>query len=131
MSLMLSSEAVDALRAQFSGEVVGPDDGGCGEARASHNGLIDKRPALIARCVNTADVTDAVRFARAQGLEISVRGGGHNVAGKAVTEGGVMVDLAQMRGSFVDPTRRRARASGGSRRSDPASPLVHARSPRS
>ena len=113
MSLTMSGDAVDGLRAQFSGEVVGPDDGGYDEARAVHNGLIDKRPALIARCANTADVADAVRFARAEGLEISVRGGGHGVAGKAVTEGGVMVDLASMRGSYVDPARRRARVQGG------------------
>ena len=113
MSLMLSRDSVDGLRAQFSGEVVGPDDAGYDAARAVHNGLIDKRPALIARCANTADIADAVRFARAEGLEISARGGGHSVAGKAVTEGGVMVDLAPMRGSYVDPARRRARVQGG------------------
>ena len=113
MSLTLSSESVDGLRAQFSGKVVGPDDAGYHEARAVHNGLIDKRPALVARCVNTADVADAVRFARAEGLEISVRGGGHNVAGKAATDGGVMIDLAEMRGSYVDPVQRRARVQGG------------------
>src|SRR3954469_15452928 len=101
MGLPLSRGSVDGLRAQFSGEVVAPDDVGFDGARAVHNGLIDKRPALIARCANTADVVDAVRFARAEGLEISVRGGGHNVAGKAVTEGGLMVDLAPMRGSYV------------------------------
>ena len=111
--MTLSSDSVAGLRSQFSGEVVGPDDAGYDEARAVHNGLIDKRPALIARCANTADIADAVRFARAEGLEISTRGGGHNVAGKAVTEGGVMVDLAKMRGSYVDPTRGRARAQGG------------------
>ncbi len=113
MSLMLSRDSVDGLRAQFSGEVIGPDDVGYDAARAVHNGLIDKRPALVARCANTADVADSVRFARVEGLEISARGGGHNVAGKAVTEGGLMVDLAQMRGSYVDPVRRRARVQGG------------------
>ncbi len=113
MSVTLSRGSVDGLRAQFSGEVVGPDDAGYDAARAVHNGLIDKRPALIARCANTADIVDAVRFARAEGLEISARGGGHSVAGKAVTEGGVMVDLAPMRGSYVDPARRRARVQGG------------------
>lgn len=113
MSLTLSGESVDGLRAQFSGEVVGPDDAGYDEARAVHNGYIDKRPALVARCANTADIADAVRFARSEGLEISTRGGGHNVAGRAVTEGGVMIDLARMRGSYVDPARRRARVQGG------------------
>ena len=82
-------------------------------ARMVHNGLIDKRPGLIARCHNVADVRDAVNFGRDSGLEISVRGGGHNVAGRAVTEGGLMIDLSLMRGVDVDPARRRARAQGG------------------
>ena len=113
MTSTLSRDSVDGLRQQFSGEVVGPDDVGYDEMRAVHNGLIDKRPALIARCINTADIADAVRFGRTEGLEISTRGGGHGVAGKAVTDGGMMVDLANMRGSYVDPTRRRARVQGG------------------
>jgi FAD/FMN-containing dehydrogenase len=113
MSSTLSRDSVEGLRQQFSGEVVGPDDAGYDERRAVHNGLVDKRPALIARCANTADIADAVRFARAEGLEISTRGGGHNVAGKAVTDGGIMIDLASMRGSYVDPTKRRARVQGG------------------
>ena len=82
-------------------------------ARTIHNGLIDKRPALIARCRNTADVVDAVNAARDSGLELSVRGGGHNVAGKAVTEGGLMIDLSLMKGIHVDPERRTVRAQGG------------------
>lgn len=113
MTLQLTGAAVEALRAQFSGVLLGPDDAGYDDARAVHNGLIDKRPALVARCVNTADIADAVRFARQEGLEISTRGGGHNVAGKAVTDGGLMIDLAPMRGSYVDPVRRRARVQGG------------------
>ena len=80
---------------------------------AVHNGLVDKRPGLIARCHNVADVRDAVNFGRDSGLEISVRGGGHNVAGRAVTDGGLMIDLSLMRGVDVDPRRRRARAQGG------------------
>jgi FAD/FMN-containing dehydrogenase len=80
MTSTLSRDSVDGLRQQFSGEVVGPDDVGYDEMRAVHNGLIDKRPALIARCINTADIADAVRFARTEGLEISTRGGGHGVA---------------------------------------------------
>jgi hypothetical protein len=88
-------------------------DAGYDEMRAVHNGLVDKRPALIASWANTADIADAVRFGRAQGLEISTRGGGHNVAGKGVTDGGMMIDLASMRGSYVDPAKRRARIQGG------------------
>jgi FAD/FMN-containing dehydrogenase len=113
MNLAVSRDAVDGLRQQFSGVVVGPDDAGYDEMRAVHNGLVDKRPALIARCANTADIADAVRFARAESLEISTRGGGHNVAGKGATDGGVMIDLASMRGSYVDPAKRRARIQGG------------------
>ena len=82
------------------------------EARRIHNGLIDKRPAVIARC-RTADVVRAIGFAREVGLEISIRGGGHNVAGSAVTDGGLMIDLAAMKGVQVDPQRRTARAQGG------------------
>jgi FAD/FMN-containing dehydrogenase len=83
------------------------------EARRVHNGLIDKRPALIARCRETADVVAAVGYAREHDLEVSVRGGGHNVAGTAVTEGGVMIDLAPMRRVEVDPDGQLARAEGG------------------
>ena len=78
-----------------------------------HNGLIDKRPALIAECRGVADVVDAVKFARDQGLEIAVRGGGHNVGGRATVDGGVMIDLSQMRGVHVDPATRTAQAEGG------------------
>src|SRR5262245_15497784 len=97
----------------FNGQLFAGGDPGYDEARRVHNGLIDKRPALIARCANTADVCDAVNVAREAGAEIAVRGGGHNVAGLAVTEGGVMVDLSTMRGIHVDPTTRRVRAQGG------------------
>src|SRR5262245_56357628 len=103
----------DELAGMFNGSFVGPDDAGYDEIRAVHNGLIDKRPGLIARCQNVADVRDAVNFGRDSGLEISVRGGGHNVAGRAVTDGGLMIDLSLMRGVDVDPLRRRARAQGG------------------
>jgi hypothetical protein len=68
MNPAVSREAVDGLRQQFSGVVVGPDDAGYDEMRAVHNGLVDKRPALIARCANTADIADAVRFARTDSL---------------------------------------------------------------
>ena len=116
--MTLSREAVEGLRAQFSGEVLEASDPGYDAARAIHNGLIDKRPTLIARCLNTADIADAVRFGRSEGLEISVRGGGHNPAGKAVTSGGLMINLAPMRGTYVDPVRRRARVQGGANWSD-------------
>src|SRR5437763_11306658 len=111
--LDLDTPSAEALRAVFSGEILAPDDAGYDHARRIHNGLIDKRPRLIAHCLHTADVVDAVNFGRDQGLEVSVRGGGHNVAGRAVTEGGLMIDLAPMKGTYVDPTRGTARAQGG------------------
>ncbi len=103
----------DSLRAQMAGPVLAPSDPAYEDARRVHNGLIDRRPALVARCHGTADVQAAVRFARERGLEIAVRGGGHNVAGNAVCDGGLMIDLSAMRGVHVDPRARRARAQGG------------------
>ncbi|MDQ1456147.1 MAG: hypothetical protein QOH28_1767 [Actinomycetota bacterium] len=90
-----------------------PGDAGYDDARRIHNGMIDKHPAVIARCTSTADVVDAVRLGREAGGEVAVRGGGHNVAGKAVTEGGVMIDLAPMRDIIVDPATRTVRAQPG------------------
>ena len=109
----IDEEPLHSLAATFSGLVLRPGEDGYDEARRIHNGLIDKRPALIARCRGTADIIDALRFARESGLEISVRGGGHNVAGRAVTDGGVMIDLSLMKGIYVDPKARTARAEGG------------------
>jgi FAD/FMN-containing dehydrogenase len=110
---MPGGNSVEALRALMSGDVLVAGDAGYEEARRVHNGLIDRRPALVARCRGTADVQAAVRFAREQKLEIAIRGGGHNVAGNAVCDGGLMIDLAGMRGVHVDPRKRRARAQGG------------------
>jgi FAD/FMN-containing dehydrogenase len=109
----ISAQAIQELRAKFSGTVLTPGDAGYDEARRVHNGLIDKRPALIARCQDTADVVDALRVGREAGVEISVRGGGHNPAGRAVTEGGLMIDLASMKGVWVDPSARSVRAQAG------------------
>jgi FAD/FMN-containing dehydrogenase len=90
-----------------------PGDAGYDDARRIHNGMIDKHPAVIARCTSTADIVDAVRLGRESGGEVAVRGGGHNVAGKAVTEGGLMIDLAPMRAIEVDPATRTVRAQPG------------------
>jgi FAD/FMN-containing dehydrogenase len=106
-------EGVRALGPRFSGALLIAGDDGYDEARKIHNGLIDKRPAVIARCLGTADVVDALAFAKERGLEVSVRGGGHNVAGRAVTEGGLMIDLSLMKGIHVDRATRTARAEGG------------------
>ena len=106
-------ERINELSAGFSGRLLRPADAEYDEARRIHNGLIDKRPALIARCRNAGDVARAILFANEHGLEIAVRGGGHNVAGRAVTEGGLMIDLAEMKGIAVDPDARTVRAEGG------------------
>ena len=110
---VVSRDAVDRLRSSVAGEVCTPDDAGYEQVRQIHNGMIDKRPAVIVRCQNTADVVDAVKFAREHDLEISIRGGGHNVAGRAVTDGGLMVDTQTMKGVHVDPASRRVRAQPG------------------
>jgi FAD/FMN-containing dehydrogenase len=106
-------ERRDALAAAFSGSLIDPNHERYEEVRKVHNGLIDKRPLLIARCHGTADVVEAIAFARESGLEISVRGGGHSVAGKAVTDGGMMIDLAEMKGIHVDAAGQTVRAQGG------------------
>jgi FAD/FMN-containing dehydrogenase len=112
-SVSLVAQAVDELAGTFSGQLLKPADAGYEEARKVHNGLVDKRPGLIARCRGIADVADAVNLARRLGLEVAVRGGGHNVAGRATIDGGLMIDLAPMKGIHVDPKGRTARAQGG------------------
>src|SRR6266700_7711441 len=97
----------------FHGTLMRPGDAGYEEARKVHNGLVNKRPALIAQCRDTSDVTGAIRLAQRLGLEVAVRGGGHNVAGRATIDGGVMIDLSQMKGIHVDADRRTVRAQGG------------------
>jgi FAD/FMN-containing dehydrogenase len=97
----------------FSGDLLLPDEPGYEEARHGFNGLIDKRPALIARCLGEADIADAIAYARGAGLEIAIRGGGHSVAGRCFTDGGVMIDLSRMKGVYVDPSARTARVQPG------------------
>src|ERR1700759_1541296 len=106
-------EVPGEVRAAFTGELIAPADPGYEQARRVHNGLIDKRPALIARCRTVPDIVDAVAIGREQATEMSVRGGGHNVAGLGVTDGGLMIDLAPMKGIRVDPATRTIWAQGG------------------
>jgi FAD/FMN-containing dehydrogenase len=113
MSDVTSESAVRRLADGLSGPVLAPGDPGYDDARRVRNGLIDRYPAAIARCLHTADVADAVDFGRNEGLEISVRGGGHSVAGKAVTDGGLMIDLSLMKGVHVDHARSATRAAAG------------------
>ena len=109
----LDQASIAELSARFSGVLLGPDHLGYDDARRVHNGMIDRHPALIARCLGTADIADAVNFARTRGLDLAVRGGGHNVAGRAVCDDGLLLDLSLMKGIHVDPVRRTARAQGG------------------
>jgi FAD/FMN-containing dehydrogenase len=108
----VASAAAD-LSASFGGQLLKPTDEGYEEARKVHNGLVDKRPALIARCRSVADVVDAVALATKLGLEVAVRGGGHNVAGRATIDGGIMIDLSPMKGVHVDAVGKIVRAQGG------------------
>jgi FAD/FMN-containing dehydrogenase len=97
MSQPLEAKDIRALAGTLSGSVLEPVDPGYDESRRIWNGMIHRRPALIARCVNTADVVTAVNFARATGVVVSVRGGDHSTAGNAVCEGGMMIDLSLMK----------------------------------
>ena len=110
---VLDVSAIEALRAGFRGQVLQPEEAGYDAARAVWNGMIDRRPAVIARCAGVADVIAAVNFAQSNELVVSVRGGGHNVTGNAVCDGGLMIDLSPMKGVHVDPVRRVARAEAG------------------
>ena len=103
----------EALRASVHGLVIGPDDEGYDAARRIWNGAIDRRPACVARCSGVADVVEAVRFARERDLLVAVRSGGHGVGGHALCDGGLVIDLSQMKGIRVDRAARTARAEAG------------------
>jgi FAD/FMN-containing dehydrogenase len=109
----LDQGAIAELRDGFDGDVIGPDDRAYDEARKVFNGMIDKRPAVIARCASTGDVVAAVNLAREEGLVAAVRSGGHSVAGMSICEDGILIDLSGMKGIDVDPQARTARAGGG------------------
>jgi FAD/FMN-containing dehydrogenase len=109
----VDAETLQAFAMQMRGPVLTPDDPAYEETRLIWNGLIDRRPAIIAQCSGAADVVDAVNFAHEHDLLVSIRGGGHNVAGNAVNDGGLMIDLSQMRGVHVDEATRIVRVQGG------------------
>ena len=111
--MAVDSEAMEAFVSGVRGAVLRPDDEAYDDARAIWNGLIDRRPALIVQCTGAADVVDAVNFAREQNLILSIKAGGHNVAGNAVNDGGLVIDLSQMRGVRVDASTKTVRAEGG------------------
>ncbi|HEX5166804.1 MAG TPA: FAD-binding oxidoreductase [Thermomicrobiales bacterium] len=109
----LTAQVIESLSASHRGELLQPGDPAYDDAREVHNGLIDRRPALIARCTGVADVISAVNVARDNNLVLSIRGGGHNVAGNAVNDGGIVIDLSRMRGVRVDLKAGTVRAEGG------------------
>ncbi len=109
----LDPREIQRFARDLRGSVLRPDDAGYDEARRVFNGMIDRRPELVVRCANEADVAASIGFAREQRLAVAVRGGGHNVAGNAVCDGGLVIDLSLMRRVDVDAGNRRARAQGG------------------
>ena len=109
----IDADAVAAFSGQVRGPVLMPGDPAYDDARSIWNGLIDRHPALIVQCSGAADVVDAVNFAREQGLTLSIKAGGHNVAGNAVNDDGIVLDLSQMRGVHVDPASQTVRVQGG------------------
>ena len=115
---MAPAPRVADLAPAFAGRWLQPGEPDYEEARRVHNGLVDKRPALIAQCRGIADIADAVRLGRTLGLGIAVRGGGHNPGGRATIDGGLVIDLSLMRAVLVDPVQRTARVQGGARWAD-------------
>jgi hypothetical protein len=111
--VLIDDGALEGLGAAFGGALLRPADEGYDEARAIFNGMYDRRPALVARCSGVADVVAAVNFARDSGLEVAVKAGGHSVPGFGSCDDGIVIDLSPMKGVFVDPVARTARAAGG------------------
>jgi FAD/FMN-containing dehydrogenase len=110
---VLGEGVMEAFRASLRGQLLHAGEDGYEEGRTLWNGMIDRRPALIARCAGVADVITCVKFARAHHLLVAVRGGGHGVAGHAVCDGSLMIDLSRLKGLHVDPVHRTARAEPG------------------
>src|SRR5438552_2423314 len=109
----MATLTLDKLKEQVRGEVIGTADEGYEQARKVYNAMIDRRPSVVVRPANVGDIISAVNFARETRLELAIRGGGHSVPGFGTCDGGVVIDLSQMRRVVVDPANRRARAQGG------------------
>ena len=107
------AQSLDRLKSSFRGEIIQPGDALFESARKLYNGMIDKRPRLIARCVDVADVKAAVEFGRENGLLTAIRGGGHNGAGLGSCDGGLVIDLSRMKGIRVDPAAKKVRVEAG------------------
>jgi|SRR5688572_3356532 len=113
MSITHGPDSLEKFRSRFRGILLRQRDAGYEDARRVHNGMIDKRPAVIARCVDASDVGHTIQYARAAGLEIAVRGGGHNVAGRATIDGGLVIDLSLMKKIEIDLAASTATAQAG------------------
>ncbi len=113
MPAQFPTQSIDQLKSSFRGELIQPSDAGYEAARKVYNGMIDKRPLLIARCVDVADVMAAVNFGRDNGLLTAIRGGGHNGAGLGTCDGGLVIDLSRMKGIRVDPAAKKVRVEAG------------------
>jgi FAD/FMN-containing dehydrogenase len=109
----MPTQSIDQLKAAFRGELIQPGDAAYESARKVYNGMIDKRPRLIARCVDVADVIAAVGYGRENGLLTAIRGGGHNGAGLGTCDDGLVIDLSRMKGIRVDPAAKTVRAEAG------------------
>jgi FAD/FMN-containing dehydrogenase len=109
----LKQETLDALKMRLRGPVLTPGDAGYDESRTVWNAMIDRKPAVVARCLGTADVIACVQFAREHDLLLCIKGGGHNIAGLATADGALMLDMSLMRGVWVDPQRKVAHAQAG------------------
>lgn len=115
---MLDAKIIENFAAGLRGDLIQPTDAGYDSARGIHNGMIDKRPRMIAQCVDVADVINAVNFGRTNGLQIAVKGGGHNAAGLALCDDGLVIDLSRMTGIRVEPAMRTVRVEPGCRWGD-------------
>jgi FAD/FMN-containing dehydrogenase len=109
----IDTSALVALKGTLRGPLLFAGDAGYEDSRTLWNGMIDRHPAAVVRCAGVADVVSCVRFAREHGVELSIKGGGHNVAGLAASDGGLLLDMSPLRGAWVDPRARRARAQAG------------------
>jgi len=109
----LTQDMLDGLKMRLRGQVLVPSDPGYEESRTVWNAMIDRKPAIVTRCLGTADVIECVRFAREHDLLLCIKGGGHNIAGLAAADGALMLDLSLMRGAWVDTERKIVRAQGG------------------
>ena len=117
-SITLDRDAGSKFASAFGGDLIGPDDGRYEEARKVYNGMIDRKPAIIVRCIDVADVIASVNFARNQKLAVAVRGGGHSGPGLCTVDDGLVIDLSRMKGVRVDPEARTVRVEGGAKWGD-------------